>query len=211
MSCTRAWACRRVLRTLHFISCEILARWPLLFLRAMCARVGALTLVSFMLARMHSQTFPRPQACANGNTECVGILLKAGAAVFGNDAGNTPLHWAVLNKHVDVVCLDLGCSHLASVECACVWILADGRVGWPCRLPCDASVPIALHAVQIMHTLNAHTHKRHLHAVCVFIAVPSFRCVCCVRLRPISTCWRPTGLARVRCQTLTGLVRLARP
>lgn len=42
------------------------------------------------------------QACANGNIECVSALLEAGARVVGNDAGNTPLHWAVLNRHIDV-------------------------------------------------------------------------------------------------------------
>lgn len=39
---------------------------------------------------------------ANGNLECVQELLRRGARSLGNSSGNTPLHWAVLNKHLEV-------------------------------------------------------------------------------------------------------------
>jgi len=39
-----------------------------------------------------------PQACANGHVECVRLLISHGAKYANNDSGNSPMHWAVLNK-----------------------------------------------------------------------------------------------------------------
>jgi ankyrin repeat protein len=42
-------------------------------------------------------------ASANGNIECIDLLLQRGARHLPNSSGNTPLHWAVQNKHADAV------------------------------------------------------------------------------------------------------------
>ena len=46
---------------------------------------------------------PGVQASANGHGGCVDLLISAGAQHVCNDSGNTPLHWAVQNKHIDLV------------------------------------------------------------------------------------------------------------
>ena len=46
---------------------------------------------------------PGVQASANGHGGCVDLLITAGAKHLDNDSGNTPLHWAVQNKHIDLV------------------------------------------------------------------------------------------------------------
>ena len=40
--------------------------------------------------------------CANGNLQGTRELIRRGARSLGNSSGNTPLHWAVQNKHLDV-------------------------------------------------------------------------------------------------------------
>ena len=42
-------------------------------------------------------------ASANGNIDCLDLLLQRGARHLPNSSGNTPLHWAVQNKHADAV------------------------------------------------------------------------------------------------------------
>lgn len=43
------------------------------------------------------------RACANGHVDVVKYLIKSGASFCGNESGNTPLHWAVLNKASGIV------------------------------------------------------------------------------------------------------------
>lgn len=43
------------------------------------------------------------KAAGNGNVECCQMLIDAGVKYQANREGATPLHWAILNKHLGVV------------------------------------------------------------------------------------------------------------
>lgn len=46
---------------------------------------------------------PLHYACANGQLECIKVLVSAGAKHLPNKSGNLPLHWCVQNKKVACV------------------------------------------------------------------------------------------------------------
>lgn len=151
-----------------------------------------------LLMSAHSLKHTPLQACANGNTECAAILLEAGAAVVGNDSGNTPLHWAVLNKHIDVVRV------IALHRIACV--------------PSSHAVQSGTNLTRIQHSLLlalllAYQDAKYPYYSGIRLTHHGihviFRFVCCAPPRQISTCLPPTGSGRVLCRTHTDLVRRA--